>query len=211
MVTLGFYVENYVGFLQSNDGRMWLAEGADNRKFFQTIYGEESIENLTEADFYASMERIQDVPQAQAVRVARGLVSKCGIKTLAQELNFFIRGQATLEARFDEIRTALPEMPQLLFMEIGMFSAPREHCLWDENAKRSVVFVGHGRMHSLSPSAFREEIDGFDYVAAKTALNHVKEQIRAYRRERIDFVDAWLFAKFMCEKVIPPSFSYPKT
>ncbi len=211
MVTLGFYIENYVSFLQTDEGRRWLAEGADNRKFFQSMYSEEAIEHLTETDFYSSMERIQSLPQVRAISVARDLVAKYGMKTLAQELNFFIRGQATIEVRFDEIRMALAEMPQVMFMEIGMFSAPREHCVWDENARRAIVFVGHSRMHSLTPSAFGETIDGFDYVASKTALNHVKESIRAYRREKIDFVDAWLFSRFMCERIIPPSFTYPKT
>jgi len=210
MVTLGLYIEKYVEFLRTDEGRSWLTDASDHKKFFQSIYGEEAIKRLTESSFYSSLERIRSVPQAQAISVARRLVSEHEINAVAQELNFFIRGEATLEARFDRIKDALPEMPQTLFMEIGMLTAPRELCLWDENARRTIVFVGHSRMHGLDASAFGDAIDGWRYVACKAALNLIKEQIRAHRRERIDFVDAWLFTRFMCEKEIPPTFSYPK-
>ncbi len=176
---------------------------ADEKKqFMQKALSKENFPKLSEEAFSQLSACLDSVPKEKAAEAVQTLTSKYGLENLKGELYYFLFGERPIEERFDEIRKAIPDWPIGFLLEMATFAAPRDFCMWNNEAKQMVKFVGLSRMHGLSEEAFTEAFSGWDYVACKTALNHVREQLRSYLQRRVDFVDVHLFARYMYDNEI---------
>lgn len=172
------------------------------------MLGRDAIDELKEEGLrgiFRETERLQ-----KPVELGSEILSNYGLNTAREQIKHFLYGEeAPLEVRFDEVTAYIPELPVEALMEIATFASPRDFCIWDEDAKRTIVFVGHNRMHGLSENAFTGKISGWEYVACKTALNHMKEQLRAYVFGRVDFVDTMMFTQYVSKNIMPRVLTYP--
>ena len=202
MASLGLYLRDFREFLSSDEGRQRLAEAEEKKQLMQKALSKENFPKLNEEAFPQLFARLHSVPEEKAARAVETLTSKYGLENLKGELYYFLFGERPIEERFDEIRKAIPDWPTEFVLEMATFAGPREFCMWNNEAKQMIKFVGQSRMHGLSEKAFTKEFSGWDYVACKTALNQIREQLRSYLQRRADFVDVLLFARYMYDNEI---------
>lgn len=202
MVILGLYLQRFAEFLLGEEGKAWLDQAKAKKDLFGGLLGQSAIDGLSEDGVRKIFENLEGVPSHQSIQMAQHLLSVYGLEGLREHLKYFMYGVDPLEDRFEQVRRGVPELPSEALMELATFAVPRDFCIWDENAKRTVRFVGQSRMHGLSEHAFSGEISGMDYVSCKVALNHLREQVRAYQQRKVDFVDAYLFVRYMSKQVM---------
>jgi hypothetical protein len=166
-------------------------------KSLSALLSEEKIDGLTEKDLFHIFNGLVTVQPLDVV----ALVRTHGFEAVREHLKNFLYGSAPLEERFDIITASFPEVPQLAFMEVATLTQPRKFCIWDEDAKRTIVYIGHRQMHGLEETAFGEKISGLDYVFAKLALNHLREVLSAYMNNKMSFIDVYLFTRFAGNKI----------
>jgi hypothetical protein len=163
-------------------------------KSLSALLSEEKIDGLTEKDLFHIFNGLQPLDVVALVRTH-------GFEAVREHLKNFLYGSAPLEERFDIITASFPEVSQLAFMEVATLAQPRKFCIWDEDAKRTIVYIGHRHMHGLEETAFGEKISGLDYVFAKLALNHLREVLSAYMNNKMSFIDVYLFTRFAGNKI----------
>jgi hypothetical protein len=197
MTPLTFLIEEY----RSSYEASWLQELrtylTQRSKSLSALLSEEKIDGLIEKDLFHVFNGLVTV---QSLDVD-ALVKTHGFEAVREHLKNFLYGSAPLEERFDLITSSFPEIPQLAFMEVATLAQPKKYCIWDEDAKRTIVYIGHRRMHGLEETAFREKISGLDYVFAKLALNHLRQAISAYIQNKMSFIDVYLFTRFAGNKI----------
>jgi len=169
----------------------------EKRKIFGALLDEKAIDDLKRTELDRILKNLVTV---EAYQIYNSIINKYGFESFTSHLKYFLYGSDPLEIRFDTFFTDIPELPQLALMEISTFAQPKNFCIWDDGAKKTVQFLGQGRMHGLSESSFHEEIKGIDYVWAKLALNQIRQAISAYLNRKIDFVDVFVFTTYVHSK-----------
>ncbi|MEM2485133.1 MAG: hypothetical protein QXU87_07145 [Candidatus Caldarchaeum sp.] len=171
----------------------------ERRKICNQVLSEENIDSAKAEDVELVFNNFQTGDFYKGVKSA---VEKYGYRNLVEYLKYFLYGSDPLEHRFDRFFLAMPEIPQLAVMEVVTFAQPKSFCIWDVSAKKTIRYIGHSRMHGLSEDSFKDVIAGLDYVWAKLALNHVRQVLSAYSGRKIDFVDVYLFTRYVYEEWI---------
>lgn len=203
MIVLGLYLQRFTEFLRSEEGKAWLERVNTKKNLFRGLLEQSVIDSLSEESVRKIFENLESMPIHQAIPLAELLLEVYGIEGLKEHLKYLLYGVDPLEERFEQVRRGVPELTPEALMEVATYAVPRDFCIWDEKARRTVRFVGQSRMHGLSDRAFAGEMTGTDYVSCKVALNHLREQVRAYQQRKVDFVDAYLFVRYISELVMP--------
>ncbi|MCS6784295.1 MAG: hypothetical protein NZ581_03765 [Candidatus Caldarchaeum sp.] len=190
-------VTDFLQYAATSEARQRFNEYNSRKKTIEPLLSEENIDNVKPdelEDVFRSLQTCQAHPSYLLI------LERYGLESLREHLKYFLYGSDPLEIRFDTFFEQIPEMPQLALMEVATFAQPRNFCIWDEAAKKTIIYIGHSRMHGLSETSFQEKIAGLDYVWAKLALNHVRQILSAYAGSRCDFVDVFFFTNFVYEK-----------
>ncbi len=202
MVSLGLYIQDFRDFLLSGDGQRWLADADEKKKSLQAALSKENFPKLAEENMREVLVRLESLSNEKASETFSVLMRKYGLEDVKGELYYLLYGERPLEERYDEVRKGIPELPFEVLLEIATFAVPRDFCIWNEASRQMLVFVGHSRMYGLSEKAFKGDVSGWDYVHCKSALNHVREQLRSYLQRKVDFVDVHLFSRYMLENEV---------
>ncbi|BAJ51051.1 hypothetical protein CSUB_C1199 [Candidatus Caldarchaeum subterraneum] len=202
---LDILVNDFIKFF-SSDLSTRLKEIVDERrKICKQVLSEENIDSAKAEDLELVFNNFLTGDFDKGFKAA---VEKYSYRNLVEHLKYFLYGSDTLEQRFDRFFLAIPELPQLAVMEVATFAQPKSFCIWDVSAKSTIRYIGHSRMHGLSEDSFKDFIAGLDYVWAKLALNHVRQILSAYSGRKTDFVDVYIFTRYVYEEwILKKSFS----
>ncbi|MEM0440179.1 MAG: hypothetical protein QW463_01075 [Candidatus Caldarchaeum sp.] len=195
--------DDFVNYYRSEEAKQVLTFLDEKKKFFTMVFGEESIDSV-------KPEHLNDVfgmlSTAGWRQILEAVLNKYGFESVVEHVKYFLYGSEPLEIRFDTFFERLPEVPQLALMEVATFAQPKNFCIWDDAAKKTIIYIGHSRMHGLSETSFQETISGLDYVWARFALNHVRQILSAYVSRKIDYVDVHLFTRFVYDRFVLKKF-----
>jgi len=200
-VVLGLYIQRFAAFLKTDEGSFWAEKAEAKKKLYSSLLAKEALDGLKEEGVRDLLGGLDSLGGEERSSLSGDLLKVYGLESIRELVKYLLYGDDPLEERYDRVARSMPEIGQRAISELAMYAAPRDFCLWDEATMQTLVFIGQSRMHGLSEKAFGEEISGLDYVACKVAMNHIKEQLRPYLQRKVDFVDAYLFSRFINEKV----------
>lgn len=196
-------ITDFLKYSRTPEARRVFEDYSERKKWMGSLFAEESIDVL-DADGLDKVFR--GLLTVDAYNAYVTVAEKYGHESLRELFKYFLYGTDPLEQRFDSFFERVPEIPQLALMEIATFAQPKNFCIWDEPAKKTIIYIGHSRMHGLSETSFQERIGGLDYVWAKLALNQVRQTISAYAGDKCDFVDVFVFTNFVYDKWVLKKF-----
>ncbi|MCS6769040.1 MAG: hypothetical protein NZ570_01200, partial [Candidatus Caldarchaeum sp.] len=131
---------DFIKFVETPDARRTFDEYEARKKHLGSLFSEESIDSVKEEDF---AEVFRNLLTIDAYRGYLAAVDKYSYESIREHFKYFLYGTDPLEMRFDSFFEHIPEINQLAVMEIATFAQPKNFCIWDEAAKKTIIYIGH--------------------------------------------------------------------
>ena len=193
---LSRWIDNFAGFLESEEGKAWQKERKVREKRFQELFQKERIRTWTKNDFY---EIISSLWASNFWTNKNWLVNKIiedneGLENIKKNFEDLLYGDKPFYERYDDFDKHTKRIGPSMLTEILTFVDPENFAIWNDKPKVVLPYLGLDK--KLPKRVFKYPINGKDYEKCIKALSSFKEPLGTIIPHP-DFIDVDFFLAYV--------------